>query len=232
MFCAPGLIFDGIDGVVPCFDVLRARTLFWRCRVRRFLFSCFARPTHFLRYRGRRVSFSYFALPDFFSMVPSASGPIFIFCVLGIVFMFSAPGNVFGHAEGVGSLFHVLRSLTCFWRYRGHQILFSRFARRDSLSAEPRATTTVFMFFIPTLIFGGTKGVGSRFQASRSRARFRRYGWCRVSISYFALPDSFSAVPSASRPVSCFALPNMFSVVSSASGPVYMFCSPELVFGC
>jgi hypothetical protein len=64
--------------------------------------------------------------------------------------------------------------------------------------------TVVFMFFVLTLIFGDTKGAGSRFQASRSRARFRRYGWCWVSISCFALPDSFSAVPSASKPVSCF----------------------------
>jgi hypothetical protein len=149
MFCAPGLIFDGTDGVGSCFDVLRARTRFRRCRVRRFLFYCFARPAHFLRYRGRRVSFSYFALLDSFSAVPSALGPIFIFCVSGIVFMFSAPGHVFGREEGVGSLFHVLRSLTCFWRYRGHRVLFSRFARQDSLSAEPRASGPFFMFCAP-----------------------------------------------------------------------------------
>jgi hypothetical protein len=59
-------------------------------------------------YRVRPVSFSYFACPDSFSVVLRASDP---------VFMFSAPGHVFGGAEGVKSRFHVLRSLTSFRQY-------------------------------------------------------------------------------------------------------------------
>jgi hypothetical protein len=61
MFCAPRLIFDGTEGVRSRLYVFRART-------------------HFLQYRGRRVPFSCFAFPDSFSTVPSASGPIFMFC--------------------------------------------------------------------------------------------------------------------------------------------------------
>jgi hypothetical protein len=131
--------------------------------------------TRFRRYRGRRVSFSYFARPNSFSAVPTASGPAFMFC---------APGHVFGDMEGVGSRFHVLRL--------------------DSFSALTRASDPVFMFCASRLIFDGTEGVGSRFHLLRSRTRFRRYRGRRVMFSYFALPDSFSAVPKASGPVFMF----------------------------
>jgi hypothetical protein len=82
MFCAPGLIFDGFKGVGSRFHVLRARTQFRRYRVCQVLFSCFA-------------------LPDSISSVSRASAP---------VFMFNAPGLVFGGIEGVESRFHVLHS--------------------------------------------------------------------------------------------------------------------------
>jgi hypothetical protein len=87
IFCAPGLIFDGNEGVGSRFHVLRSRT-------------------RFQRYRGRRDSFSCFARPDSFSAVLRASGPVFIFC---------APGLFFGGTDGVASRFHVLRVRTCFW---------------------------------------------------------------------------------------------------------------------
>jgi hypothetical protein len=45
------------------------------------------------------VPFSCFALSDMFSVVLSASGPVFIFC---------ASGLVFGGLEGDGSRFYVL----------------------------------------------------------------------------------------------------------------------------
>jgi hypothetical protein len=95
-FCGPGLIFGVIEDVRSRFHVLRSRT-----RIRRF--------------RGRRDLFSYFALPDSFSMLKGASAPIFMFC---------APGHVFGCTEGVGSSFHVLCFRTRFQRYRGHQFPF------------------------------------------------------------------------------------------------------------
>jgi hypothetical protein len=144
MFCAPGLVFDGAECVESHFHVLRVRTHFQRYQVRRFPFSCFALSnsfstvpttsgpvfmfcapglifsdtegvgsrfnvlfsrTRFQRYRGHRVTFLRFALPESFSAVPRASGPFFMFC---------PPGLVFGGSEGVGSLFHVLRSHTHF----------------------------------------------------------------------------------------------------------------------
>jgi hypothetical protein len=67
------------------------------------------------------------------------------------------------------------------------------------------------LFCASGLVFGGAECVGSRFHVLRARSRFRWYRWRRVPFSYFALPDSFSAVP-------------------RASGPVFMFCAPGLVF--
>jgi hypothetical protein len=67
MLCAPELVFDGAEGVGSRFHVLRALT-------------------HFRRYEGRQLPFSYFVLPDSFSAVPSASGPVFMFCEPGLIF--------------------------------------------------------------------------------------------------------------------------------------------------
>jgi hypothetical protein len=64
------------------------------------------------------------------------------------------------------------------------------------------------MFCASELVFGGTKGVRSRFHVLRYRTGFRH----PVSFSYFSLPHSFSTVP-------------------RASGPVFMFCASGLVFG-
>jgi hypothetical protein len=108
MFCAPRLVFSGnegagshfhvsapgdvsrgTEGVGSCFQVLRSRTLF-------------------LRYRGHWVPFSGFARPNSFSAKSRVSAP---------VFMFYAPGLVFGIIEGVGSRFHVLRAQTHFRIY-------------------------------------------------------------------------------------------------------------------
>jgi hypothetical protein len=158
MFCAPRLVFGGIEGVGSRFDFLRSQTHFRRYQGRRVLFSCFARPdsfsaipraldpdfmffaprlvsggtecvgsrlhvlrcgTRFRRYRGRWVSFSF---PDSFLTFLRASGPVFMFC---------APGLVFGSTEGVGSRFHILRSRTRFRRYRGRRVPFSCFALLD-----------------------------------------------------------------------------------------------------
>jgi hypothetical protein len=234
MLCAPRLVFDGTECVGSCFQVLHARTHFWR-------------------YRGFQVPFSSFALPDSFSSVPRASGPVFMFC---------APKFVFGGAECVGSRFHVLCSRSRFRRCRVRRVPFSCFALSDSFSAVPSASGPVFMLYAPVLIFDGTEGVENRFHVLRARAHFRRYRGRRVPFSCFALPDSFSAVPSAPSPIfmfyaptlifsgiksfgsrfhvlhvrthfwryrgrpvpfSCFAFPDSFSVVLRASGPFFMF---------
>jgi hypothetical protein len=103
IFCAPGLVLSGSEGVGSHFHALRSRT-------------------RFKRFRGRRVLFSCFALPVTFSTVPRASDVVFMFC---------APRLVFGGNVGVRSRFHVLRSRTRFRRYRGHMLLFSCFALPD-----------------------------------------------------------------------------------------------------
>jgi hypothetical protein len=184
MFCAPGLVFGGTGGVGSGFHVLRSRT-------------CFR------RYQGRRVPFSCFKRPNSLRAKPRASAPIFLFC---------APELVLGGTEGVGSRFHVLRFWTRFRRYRGRRVPFSCFARPNSFSTVPRASGLVFKFCSPGFIFGGSAGVGSRFHVLRSRTRFWRYRGRRFPFSYFACPDSYSAV-------------------LRASGPVFMFCAPSLIFG-
>jgi hypothetical protein len=127
MFCAPGLVLGVTEDDRYRFLILRART-------------------HFRQRRECRVPFSCFALPDSFSVVPRASGPIFMFC---------APALIISGTEGVGSRFHVLRSRSRFRRYRGRQLTFSCFARPDSFSAGPRASGTVLTFCATGIFFDG-----------------------------------------------------------------------------
>jgi hypothetical protein len=193
MFCAPRLVFRRYQG-------------------RRVPVSRFARPNSFSAISGPQIPFSCCARQDSFSAVPRASLT---------VFMFSAPGHFFGETEGVRSRFHVFRSRTrfrryrgrrvpfccfarpdSFWRYRGRRVPFSCFALPDSFSAVPSASGPFFMFCAPGIVSGGTEGVGSRFHVLRSRTRLRWYRGPRVPFSYFARPDSFSAVLRASSPFS------------------------------
>jgi hypothetical protein len=162
MFCAPGLVFDGDDGVGSRFHVLRART-------------------HFRRFCGPRVPFSILARPNSFSTVQRASGPVFVFY---------APGLVFGGIEGVGSRVDVLRAQTRFRRYRGRRVLFSCFAFSDSFSTVPRSSGPVF-------------------HVMRARTPLRRYRGRRVPFSCLLRPDSFSAVPMASGSVFMFCAPGL-----------------------
>jgi hypothetical protein len=106
----------------------------------------------------------------------------------------------------------VLRFRTHFRRHHGRRVQFSCFARPESFSTVPRASVSVLMFCDAGLVFGGTEGVGFRFHVLRCRTRFRRYRGRHVPFSYFARPESFSAV-------------------LRASGPVFMFCAPALIFG-
>jgi hypothetical protein len=149
-----------------------------------------------------------------FSAVPRASGPVFMFCAPGLIFGgLSAPRLVFSGTEGFGSHFHLLRSRTNFRRYRGRRVPFPCFARTDSFSTVPNVSGLVFMVCAPGLVFGdGTEGVLSRFDVFYSRTCFRRYRGRWV-------------------PFSCFVLPDYFSAVSNASGPVFIFCPPGLIFG-
>jgi hypothetical protein len=148
--------------------------------------------TRFRRYRRCRVPFSCFASPDSFSGVTRVSGLIFLLC---------APRLIFGDIEVVGSCFHVMRTRTCFRRLRGRRVPFSCYARPDSFSAVPRASGPVFMFCARGLVFGGTVGVGSRFNVVRARTRFRWYRGRRVPFSCYAPPDEFLAVTRATGPV-------------------------------
>jgi hypothetical protein len=118
--------------------------------------------------------------------------------------MFCAPGLVLDGTGGAKSNFHFLRSWTRFGRFRGRRVKFSCFALLDSFWAVLRAAGLVFIFCAPGLDFNGTEGVGSRFHVFRSQNRFGRYRGCRVPFSYFALPDSFWALPRASDPVFLF----------------------------
>jgi hypothetical protein len=104
VFCFPGHIFDGTEGVGSRFLILRA----W---------------TRLQRKRGCRVPFSCFALPESFPVIPRASGPVFKFCALRLVF---------GSTAGIGSRFHVLCAQTHFRRFRGRRLPCSCFVLLDS----------------------------------------------------------------------------------------------------
>jgi hypothetical protein len=130
---------------------------------------------------------------------------------LGPIFMFCAPGLVFGGTEGVGSHVHVLRSRTHFRRYRRRRVSFSCFALPESFSTVPSVLGLVFMFCVHGIVFVGTTGVASRFHDLRARTHFRRYRGHRVPFSCLELPETFSAVP-------------------SMLGPVFMFCTTGFVF--
>jgi hypothetical protein len=165
--------------------------------------------------------------------------------------MFCAPRFIFGGTEGVGSLFHVLRSMTHFRRCRVRQVPFSCFALPDSFSAVSSVSGPVFMFSALELIFDGTEGVGSCFHVLRSETLFRRFRVRRVPFSCFALPKlilgntedvgsrflvfyartSFRQYRGRRVPFSCFALPNSFSAVPRASSSFFKFCAPGLILG-
>jgi hypothetical protein len=145
MFYVAEPIFGGTEGVESRFHVLLSRT-------------------HLQWYLGRQVPFSCFVLSDSFSSVPTASGPVFMFCALGLIF---------DSLESVVSHFHVLSCRTRFLRCRWRRVSFSCFAFPISFSTISRASSPVFMFCAPELIFGGTVGLGSRFHVLRSRTRFR-----------------------------------------------------------
>jgi hypothetical protein len=184
MVCAPGTVLGGTEGVRSNFHILRSRT-------------------RLERYGEHQVPFSCFSFPDSFSTVQRMSGPIFVFCALGLVL---------GGTEGVRSNFHVLRSRTLFRRNRRRYVSHSSFTLPDPFWAVPRVLGLIFMFCAARFIWGGTERVGSHFYVLRSRTHFRRYLWRRVLFSCFVRSDSFSTVP-------------------RELGPVLMFCALVLVLG-
>jgi hypothetical protein len=204
MFCTPGLVFGGTEGVGSRFHVLRARTRFrW--------------------YRGRRVPFSCFARPDSFSAVPRATCPVLMFC---------APGIVFDRTEGVVSRFHDLRARPRFQQYRGRRILFLCFALPDSFSAVARASGPVFMLCAPELIFGGNEVVGFLFSCFALPDSFSAIPRASGPVFMFCVPELvFQRYRGRRVPFSCFTRPNSFSGVTRLSCPIFMFYAPELVFG-
>jgi hypothetical protein len=259
IFCAPGLIFGGIEGIRSCFHILRSLTHFRWYRGRQISFSCFARRlffdgtegiqshfhafrsrTCFRRPRGLRVPFSCFALPDMFSAIPWPSGPIF---------MFFTSGDVFDETEGVNSRFHVLGSRTHFSWYRGRRVMFSCFDLTDSfsvvwrvsglifmfcaprhISAVLRASGPIFMFCAPGHIFGVTEGVGLNFNFCTPGLVFGGTEGVGSRFHVLHARTHFRRYRRRPIPFSCFPLPYIFLAVPRASGPSFMFCTPGLDF--
>jgi hypothetical protein len=167
MFCTPGRVFGGTEGVGSRLHVLRSRTRFrW--------------------YRGRLVLFSCFPLPNSFSTITKGDGSHFY--VLG-------SRTRFRRYRRGGSRFLFLRARTHFRRYRRRWVPFSFFTLPDSFSAAPRVSGPVFLFCALRLVFGCSGGFRSRFNVLYPRTRFRRCRGRRVPSSCFALRDLFLAVP-------------------------------------
>jgi hypothetical protein len=144
--------------------------------------------------------------------------------------MFCTPGLVFCATEGVGSHFHVLSARNSFRLYRGSHILFSCFARPDSVSAVPRASGPVFKFCGPRIVFGGTEVVGSHFHVLRARTHFG--GSEGVGSHFHVLRARTHFLRYRGRvPFLCFARPESFSALPWESCTVFMFCALGLVFG-
>jgi hypothetical protein len=147
--------------------------------------SCFhvLRPRNrFRRYRRRRVPFSCFALPDMFSTNPRASGPVFMICALELVL------------------------------------------------TVPRASGPIFMLCTHGHVFDGTERVKCRFHDLQSQTRFRRYSGRPLLFYVLRSRTRFRRCGGRRVPFSCFALPDSFSALPRASGPVSMVCAPGLVF--
>jgi hypothetical protein len=241
MFCASGFVWGCTKGVGSRFQVLRSRNYFVQYRGHGAPFSCFVLSKSFADFPRAVIPFSSFALPDTFLAVSMASGPVFMFCV---------PGLILSGTAGMRSSFHVLRSMTHFERYRGHEVQFSCFALPDSFGEVPRASGTIYMFCTPRLFFGGTRAFGPIFIVCAPGLVLSGIESTGVPFSCFALPASFRAVPRASGIVfkfcalglifrgfrghrvlfSNFLLSNSFWAEPRASGPVFMFCAPIFVF--
>jgi hypothetical protein len=225
MFCAPELIW-AVPRASGAVFMVGTPGIVSTVRGRRVLFSCFARPDSFLALlrasvhfyvlrswtffsgsKGVVSRFHVFALPSPFSVVPRASGPVFMVGTPGIVstvprasghvFVFRAPGLVFGVTEGVGpifmfcapvlvfdgtesirSRFHVLLSRTRFQWYRGRRVPF--FFPRPNCFRRHWGVVSCFHFLHSLSHFDGTEGVGSRFQLLRPRTHYRRNGGRRL----------------------------------------------------
>jgi hypothetical protein len=160
-----------------------------------------------------------------------ASGPIFMFCAPGLIFggtevvrfrfHVSSPGQVFGGTEGVGSRFQVLLSQTHFRRYRGHRVPFPCFARPDLFLAELRASALIFMYSVPRLVFGGTESNGSCFHVLCVGTSFWRYRGRRIPFLCFQRKEGRLV------PFSCFARPDSFSAETRVSSLIFLFCAPR-----
>jgi hypothetical protein len=81
------------------------------------------------------------------------------------------------------------------------------------------------------LVFGCTKGVGSTFHVLRSQTHFRRYRGRLVYFSYFAFPNSFSAVMRAHNPVFMFYTPELISDGIEGAVSTFHLLRPLARFG-
>jgi hypothetical protein len=159
MFCAHELFFGRAEFVGSHFNPLRTRNHFRRYRGRRVPFSCFALPVSFSAVPRALGPFFMFSLSDSFSAVPSTSGPL---C------MFFAPEFILDGTEVVGCRFHVLRSRTHFWRYRGRRVPFSCFRFRTRFWRYRGHRVPFSCFACSDLFSAVPSGVGSRFHVLRS----------------------------------------------------------------
>jgi hypothetical protein len=153
--------------------------------------------------------------------------------------------HVFGGSEAIGSRFHVLHSRTLFGRYRERRVPISCFAVPDSFKAIPRASSTIVKFCAPRHVFGGTLGVGTRFQVLRSGTYFFTVPMASGTIFKFCSPglifDGTEGVGARFHVLrsqilfghyrgrrgsfSNFALPDKFLALPRASGLIFKLCA-------
>jgi hypothetical protein len=96
-------------------------------------------------------------------------------------------------------------------------------------TAVPRASGLVLMFCGPELISGSVEGAGSRFHVLCSQTHFWRYEGAESSFHVLRSRTRFGRYRGRCDPFSYFALPDSFSAVPRALGPVFMICALRLV---
>jgi hypothetical protein len=138
------------------------------------------------------------------------------------VLMFCTPVFIFYGTEGVESIFHFLRFQTRFRLYRRRWIQFFMFSSPGPTLVGTEGVESYFLVLRSQTVLGCTEGAVSRLHVLLSRTHFGQYWGRRVSFSCygllfscFALPDSYSTIPTMSSPV-FFLLPDSFSAVPRA----------------
>jgi hypothetical protein len=108
--------------------------------------------------------------------------------------------------------------------------VFSCFALPNSFWEIPRPSWLVSKFCAPGHVFGDSGAVRSCFHVLHSLTHFLRYRGRRGSFSCLRSRALFGRYRGRRVPILFFAVPDSFKAVPRASGAIFKFCAPGHVF--